>query len=774
MPRYTFTSLSAQDFEELVRDLLQAEWDVPIEAFKTGRDNGIDLRYASADDGVTIVQCKHYTASGVSTLISHLRRIELPKITQLRPVRYVMATSCGLTPVNKNKIVAAMQPFIQRTGDVLGAQDLEGLLRRHPSIEKTNFKLWLTSTSVLERVLHNAEQCHTDFEIERIRRKLPLFVQSAAFPRAKKLLDTARIAVISGIPGIGKTTLAELLLYAHLEQGYQPIVIQGHISEGKKFFRPTEQQIFYYDDFLGQIFLGDRKEYLGRNEDAAIVDFMEMIQRSEHSRFILTTREHILRSALQISEKFAHSLLLEDRCIIELEDYSYAQKARILYNHLYFSDLPQPYRDAVLENRFFLDVIKHEHFNPRLIEWLSAYTRMKNIPPDSYQAYISALLEAPEKIWAHAFGNQISNAARHLLLVLYTVGQWVEPGDLEPVFVAFRRYCAEEYNEHIVAGEFHKTLQELDGAFLSYDRGHVSFLNPAIREFVASVITGDRNTAEDLLTSAVRFRQVVALWKLAKTQPETALPSVFRSEIDLLLDVLTRLLPTSHLRREKMRDGSLRGLYIDVAFEGKIGFLIEFATDNQAERIAELAVRTLEGLAASWNNKIPDFAAAIHLFAKIGENAWFITHGGREAYRNLVDSLMNQLDYATADDWLSMIKFPDNALDWTKADEKRFRKALNSYCASGVDDEISDSMMFDDRDRLSTLRDSLDELVNKHGLNLEYALDRVEEKLAELDETREPDDERSFGDGRSIRHEEVMSDEDVAEMFNTLRESISS
>jgi hypothetical protein len=39
MSRYTFTSLSPQDFEELVRDLLQVEWNVAIEAFKTGRDS---------------------------------------------------------------------------------------------------------------------------------------------------------------------------------------------------------------------------------------------------------------------------------------------------------------------------------------------------------------------------------------------------------------------------------------------------------------------------------------------------------------------------------------------------------------------------------------------------------------------------------------------------------------------------------------------------------------------------------------------------------------
>ena len=60
MPRSNFNLLSSQDFEELVRDLLQAEWNVRLEAFKAGRDSGIDLRYAAADGGATVIQCKHY------------------------------------------------------------------------------------------------------------------------------------------------------------------------------------------------------------------------------------------------------------------------------------------------------------------------------------------------------------------------------------------------------------------------------------------------------------------------------------------------------------------------------------------------------------------------------------------------------------------------------------------------------------------------------------------------------------------------------------------
>lgn len=90
MPRYDFRSLSSQDFEELSRDLLQAEWNVALEAFKTGRDGGIDLRYAPAERGKTIIQCKHYIESGFAKLLSHLQdneRTSLPEPLRGRDIR---------------------------------------------------------------------------------------------------------------------------------------------------------------------------------------------------------------------------------------------------------------------------------------------------------------------------------------------------------------------------------------------------------------------------------------------------------------------------------------------------------------------------------------------------------------------------------------------------------------------------------------------------------------------------------------------------------------
>ncbi len=145
MPRYDFGALSSQDFEELTRDLLQAEWRVSLEAFKTGRDRGIDLRYTTDDGRRLIVQCKHFVRSGFRALLRELKDRERPKLERLRPSRYVVVTSVELSPDNKTQIMAALDPFVLRTHDVFGAQDLEGLLSRFPDVERSNFKLWLSS-----------------------------------------------------------------------------------------------------------------------------------------------------------------------------------------------------------------------------------------------------------------------------------------------------------------------------------------------------------------------------------------------------------------------------------------------------------------------------------------------------------------------------------------------------------------------------------------------------------------------------------------------------
>jgi len=101
---YDFKILSPADFEGLTRDLLQRHWGVRLEAFKAGRDQGIDLRYSGRQDRSIIIQCKHYAGSTVARLVRDIRIEELPKVVRLNPNRYVLVTSLPLSPGNKEEI----------------------------------------------------------------------------------------------------------------------------------------------------------------------------------------------------------------------------------------------------------------------------------------------------------------------------------------------------------------------------------------------------------------------------------------------------------------------------------------------------------------------------------------------------------------------------------------------------------------------------------------------------------------------------------------------
>ena len=159
-----YSRLSDYDFELLIRDLLGAELGVPLESFARGRDKGIDLRYLASrakpsgalikTTGGLIVQCKHYIKSGYPKLKAKIKQ-ESVKFASLAPDRLILTTSTDLTPDNKAELRNLLSPYVLSDSDVIGLSDIEGLLNRHPQVERINYKLWLTSSTVLDQVLHS-------------------------------------------------------------------------------------------------------------------------------------------------------------------------------------------------------------------------------------------------------------------------------------------------------------------------------------------------------------------------------------------------------------------------------------------------------------------------------------------------------------------------------------------------------------------------------------------------------------------------------------------
>ena len=318
MTTYNFSEISDFEFEELCRDLLQAELGLSLELFAPGPDGGIDIRYLGrngTEDHAIVGQCKRWAEDSYASLLRHLTREELPKINKLAPQRYILMTSVKLTPHRKVEIAAALAPWIQSPKDVMGKHDIAGLLARHNEVERRHIKLWLTSSEVLDALLNSGIFNRSEYTLEQAKYQMRLWVNNPSFTRAREVLDANRVCVISGAPGIGKTMLANVLSADYASRGYQLVSISDDIDEGDRVWRSNVRQLFLYDDFLGHVTYGEL--HLRKNEQSRLASFLKRVRDSENKRFVLTTREYILAEALRRYERLSDVELANSKTVID-------------------------------------------------------------------------------------------------------------------------------------------------------------------------------------------------------------------------------------------------------------------------------------------------------------------------------------------------------------------------------------------------------------------------------------------------------------------------
>lgn len=542
MTAYDFRSLSPLEFEDITRDLLQRKLNLSLEIFAPGRDGGVDLRHC-ADDGRTVVaQCKHYINTGYPALRATLVR-ELPQITRLSPSRYIVATSVQLTLKNKKELKSLLSPFVRRTSDIFGLRELNALLRDFPEVEKSHFKLWLTSTTVMQSLMHSATFNQTEWYRERIRTRAKLYVQNRSFFAAKELLDQYGFCIIAGNPGIGKTTLADMLVLDHLGHGFEANKVEHHVSEMKEVAIEGARQVFIYDDFLGQTSFEDK---LDKNEDKALVMIIDKIRRSKHKtmRLILTTREYILNSAKRHYGPLADEDWHPFECVVSLNDYSRIDRAKVLYNHLYFSGLSLDYKKALLQDKRLLSIIDHEHYNPRIIDWMTDDNKVRDCTPGQYVDRFLSSLESPHLIWLDAVENKIKSASRHLLFTLGSLAAGVRNDDLEKAWEAFYLWRGKRYGFSCEPNEFNHALRELDGNFIAISKGRgdkrearfVQFHNPSIRDCIEESLKSNQREAEDLCRTASFFEQLSGMWNSVWKNSSAAVPDFFWNALQRTFD----------------------------------------------------------------------------------------------------------------------------------------------------------------------------------------------------------------------------------------------
>ncbi|EPY00157.1 restriction endonuclease, partial [Magnetospirillum fulvum] len=222
---FGFDALSPAEFEDLSRDLLGRELGVRFEAFGPGPDGGVDGRHAGAG-AKTILQAKHYRLSDFDALARTMGK-ERRSIDLLAPDRYLLSTSRPMLPANKDRLAEIIGSALRTTADIFGYEDINALLRKFPEVQKSHVKLWLSGAGVLERVLHAATHNFTTLIRDDIVQKFMVYAENPSFQAGREILEKYHVLIVSGPPGVGKTTLAEMLCYLYLGEEWELIAIRS-------------------------------------------------------------------------------------------------------------------------------------------------------------------------------------------------------------------------------------------------------------------------------------------------------------------------------------------------------------------------------------------------------------------------------------------------------------------------------------------------------------------------------------------------------------------
>lgn len=507
MSNYDFHALlEPLEFEGLVCDVVQQREGIFLETYKEGRDAGIDGSYTDRDSKKTIVQAKRYSA--FNKLYYKLEHLELPKVRELNPDRYILGVSIDFAPGQKEKILALFGEYILSKDDILSSSDINRLLNEPTFnwIVQAYPNLWIPSISIFKKVLHEtvhrAVYKESAEELNEAIQASKVFVPTRIYREALHKWLQNNVIILSGEPGVGKTSMAYLLALAHLQpKELDGFVWANSINDILIMIEDDKKQVIILDDFWGSIF---HEEHRRRNEENELNKLIKRIIRSNGiKRLILTTREYVFQQGLQ-KHPGLRDTLEQHSIICTMEEYGDGEKASILFRHLYASKLRYEYVNTIFKE--YKEIIRHQNYNPRVLVTFLGKKPDDDCSPRDYFEQLCDYFDNPGSFWEGIF-NELSPEAQIVALLLLISSTPMRLTDMQTCYAKYIHVSSDPtkvMNLSKCIAELEKTLIK---SFYSEEDDEIllKFNMPAIQDFLYSFIATNSEQYIPLILQCCSF-----------------------------------------------------------------------------------------------------------------------------------------------------------------------------------------------------------------------------------------------------------------------------
>ena len=507
---FNYSSLNDVEFEELCRDILNQKYDLKLRTFAKGRDKGIDLA-DSLERMNTLAQVKHYANSTVSNLMTALNK-EIHNVENLKPKTYYICTSLSLSAEKIKEIYELFSDYMPSEENILAKQDIDSFLQdpENKNIVVKNFKLWIDNSGILQEITNNQIFVDCEALMSNINKEKNLFVKTSIYDDAVKSLKENRLLMIIGNPGVGKTMLTKMLALKFAVDGYKIRYTTNvtNLTELKSSLsrNSKDKEIVLIDDCFGQAYF-EMKESQS-NELMSLIDYVNL---SSNKILVLNSRVTIYQEAKNRSIALKQSE--EDEKyrlhVIDVNKMNELDKAKILYNHIYFYEMPQEYFEEIKKEKRYLSIIRHHNYNPRIVEFVCKKHFYQNVKVSDYYNKIMENLDNPEQIWENEYEIRLQKVDRILLTTIYSFSDKAVP--LDWVLEAFNIRLKKEKDIDITQDQFKKSCKRLLEGFIINtelnDRKALSMINPSVNDFLDKRMYNNKLEKEDLLENALSIIQ---------------------------------------------------------------------------------------------------------------------------------------------------------------------------------------------------------------------------------------------------------------------------